>query len=203
LPAYADKIKRGRNAAKGVFMKRIVCILLLAAAGSLIAEEASAQTKIAVGLDTMPLLKGIIWSDADADDGLFALSPSVEILMASRFSVGGTVDLWFGTASDISVFYFALAGQGRWYPLSTNLDKLFIGVNLGFSLLSVDGEAPKAEDGGFFGLTTGLKVGWKIKFGPRFFVEPSMAYVYAKTGFGSGVPTPLGWQPGLIAGVSF
>ena len=183
-------------------MKRIVCIMLLAAAaGSLSAQEASAGGKLAVSLDAMPLFKGIIWSDSDADNSLFALSPSFEYLVVPRFSVGGTADLWFGTASDIDIFYFGLAAQGRWYPLSGGLDKLFVGANLGFNMFSVEGEKADAEHGGFSGLTMGLNLGWKIMFGSNFFVEPSMAYVYAKTG--SSVPTPLGWQPGLRIGGAF
>jgi hypothetical protein len=184
-------------------MKRIVCIIMLlaAAAGSVSAQESSAGGKLAVSLDAMPLFKGIIWSDNDADDGLFALSPSFEYLVAPHFSVGGTVDLWFGTASDIDIFYFGLAAQGRWYPLSGGLDKFFVGALLGFNMFSVDGEDPDAEHGGFAGLTIGLKAGWKIMFGSNVFVEPSMAYVYAKTG--GSVPTPLGWQPGLSVGAAF
>jgi hypothetical protein len=176
-------------------------LLAAAAAGSLSAQQKeSAQAKMAVSLDAMPLFKGFIWSDTDADNFLFALSPSFEYRAAPHFTIGGTVDLWFGTASDISVFYFGLAGQGRWYPLSTGLDKLFIGANLGFNLFSMDGKAAKAEDGGFFGLTIALKAGWKLRFGSNFFVEPSMAYVYSKVG---EIPTPLGWQPGLNIGVTF
>jgi hypothetical protein len=39
-------------------------------------------------------------------------------------------------------------------------------------------------------------------FGSRFFVEPAMAFVYAKTP-AQGAPTPLGWQPGLSVGAAF
>jgi hypothetical protein len=81
------------------------------------------------------------------------------------------------------------------------MEKLFIGANLGFNLLSMDGEEASADYGGFAGFTIGLKAGWKLKFTPKFFMEPSLAYVYAKTGV-FGVPTPLGWQPSLNIGIA-
>jgi hypothetical protein len=59
-----------------------------------------------------------------------------------------------------------------------------------------------ADKGGMAGLVTGLKAGWKLMFTPKFFAEPSMAYVYAKIP-SSGVPTPLGWQAGLSVGMAF
>jgi hypothetical protein len=165
-----------------------------------LAAGLSAQSKIGVSLDTMPLLKGIIWSDGDADNALFALSPAFEYLIAPHYSVGGTVDLWFGEASDFNIFYFGLAAQGRWYPLSTGLDKLFIGANLGFNVFSFDGEV-EAKDGGFAGLTAGLKAGYKLMF-KQFSVEPSMGYVYSKESSWN-VPTPRGWQAGLNLGMAF
>jgi hypothetical protein len=172
-------------------------MLLAIAAGSV-----SAQPKLAVGLDTMPLLKGIIWYDSDLDNSLFAFSPSFEFLVAPHFSIGGIVDIWPGTADDVDAFYFGLAVQGRWYPLSTGLDKLFVGTALGFNLLSVDGKDPDWENGGFAGPTVSLKIGWKLLFGSHFFVEPSMGYTYSKVSQHGG-PTPLGWQPGLIIGGAF
>ncbi|GHU47417.1 hypothetical protein FACS1894200_02760 [Spirochaetia bacterium] len=177
-------------------MKRIVCTVLLAAS---LAAGVSAQSKTAIGLDIMPLFKGFIWADTDANNSLFALSPSFEYLVAPSFTMGGAADLWFGKASDISVFYFGLNAQGRWYPLSEGLDKLFVGTTLGFNRLAVDGKT-EAQYGGFFGLTIGLKMGYRLIF-DSFFVEPSMAFVYSKTG--QSVPTPSGWQPGLSLGLTF
>jgi hypothetical protein len=174
---------------------------LAAVAVSFSVQEASAQQKLAVGLDAMPLFKGFVWSDSDTDNSLFALSPSFEYLIVPHFSVGVAAEIWPGEVSKVDGFYFGLAAQGRWYPLSSGLDKLFIGASLGFNMLSSDGKAPDREHNGFTGLTAGLKLGWKLMFGPHFFVEPSMGYVYAKTV--DSVPTPLGWQPGLIVGGAF
>ncbi|MDR2746387.1 MAG: hypothetical protein LBB77_02975 [Treponema sp.] len=183
-------------------MKKNLCVMLLAVGltAAIPAQEASGA-KIAVGLDVMPLLKGIIWSDNKADNSLFALSPSFEYRIAPHFSVGGSVDLWFGEASKINIFYFGLAGRGRWYPLAAGFDKLFVEAALGFNVFSLNGETD-ADKGGMAGMLTGLKAGWKLMFGPKFFVEPSMAYVYAKTNSVSA-PTPLGWQAGLNVGTTF
>jgi hypothetical protein len=174
--------------------------MLLAACLTAAVSAQEGGAKIAVGADAMPLFKGFMWSDNDLKNSLFALSPSFEYLIAPHFSVGAMMDLWFGEASDVSIFYFGLAAQGRWYPLSEGLDKLFVGTLLGFNVFSLDGETD-ADKGGMAGLVTGLKAGWKLMFG-SLFVEPSMAFVYAKT-----VDTlpliPLGWQAGITIGGAF
>jgi hypothetical protein len=183
--------------------KEFVFGLLLALAITAVPVALGAQEskRMAAGLDTMPLLKGIIWTDSDADDSLFALSPSFEYRVVPHFSVGGTVDLWFGEASKVDIFYFGLSVHGRWYPLSEGLDKLFLDAGLGFNSFAVDGETD-SQYGGFAGVTTGLKAGWKLMMGQMFFVEPSMAYVYSKSS-SQEAPTPLGWQAGLSIGMAF
>jgi hypothetical protein len=192
-------------------VKRIVLglLVLAAVAGFLGAQEeagdqaeqaAPGPAKIAVSLDAFPLVKGIIWSDDDADNSLFALAPGFEYLVHPHFTVGGGADLYFGKASDIDVFYFGLAIHGRWYPMSTGLDKLFIDAGLGFNVFSLDGETDP-EKGGFSGITISLKAGYKLMFTPNLFVEPAMSFVYAK--IPGSVPTPLGWQPGLSIGGAF
>jgi hypothetical protein len=185
--------------------KRIVVGLLVLAAvtGFLGAQEAPAgEPKMAVSLDASPLIKGIVWSDTDADNLMFALAPNFEYLLRPHFTVGGSLDMYFGKASDTDIFYFGLAAHGRWYPFSTGLDKLFLDAGLGFNVFAFDGKAD-ADKGGFAGLTMSLKAGYKLIFSPNFFVEPSMAFVYAKTASVTSVPTPLGWQPGLSIGGAF
>jgi outer membrane autotransporter protein len=102
--------------------------------------------------------------------------------------------------------YFGLAAAFRFYFLSENIEKLFLGVNLGFNSQSIDGKT-KAEEGGFFGLLIGLKAGYKLLIKDNFFFEPSLAYVYSKSNafssfFGASV-APLGWQTGLRIGFMF
>jgi hypothetical protein len=184
--------------------KRIVLGLLVLAAvtGVLSAQEASEPVTVSASLDVFPLAKGIIWSDNDADNAMFALAPSFEYLIHPHFTVGGALDMYFGEASNISIFYFGLTVHGRWYPLSPGLDKLFLDAGLGFNAFSPDGETD-SKKGSFAGFTMSLKAGYKLMFTPNFFVEPSMAFVYAKTPSVVSVPTPLGWQPGLSIGGAF
>ena len=176
-------------------MKKILCVILLAAG---LTAAISAQN-FAVGADSMTLLNGIVWSDGDQKNSLFALSPSFEYLLLPNFSVGAMMDLWFGKASDTDIFYFGLAAQGRWYPLSEGLDKLFVGTLLGFNVFSYNGET-NSKAGGMAGLVTGLKAGWKLMFG-SLFVEPSMAFVYTK--IATALLTVPGWQAGLTIGAVF
>ncbi|MDR1398448.1 MAG: hypothetical protein LBJ41_00800 [Treponema sp.] len=110
------------------------------------------------------------------------------------------MDLWFGQATKIDIFYFGLAVQVRWYPLSDELDKLFVGTLLDFNLLSYDGKT-KPGEGGMAGLVTSLKAGWKLMFS-SIFVEPSMLYIYTKTP-SVPIPTYNGWQTGLTIGGAF
>ena len=179
-------------------MKKMLCILVLAAG---LGTAVSAQN-FAIGVDAMPLFKGLIWTDNDNDNGLFALSPYFEYRVAPNISLGAAVDLWIGERAKIDVLYFALAGQARWYPLSSGVDKLFLGALVGFNMFSVDGEDADAEHGGMSGFAAALKAGWKILFGPSFFVEPSMSYGYAKSVSGS-FPGVIGWQAGLTIGGAF
>jgi hypothetical protein len=179
-------------------MKKLVILVLLT---TCLAAGLAAQ-RMAISVDAIPLVKGIIWSDNDLDQSLFALSPSFEFRIASNYTIGGTADLWFGEANKTDFFYFGLAAHGRWYPLGDGLEKLFVDAGLGFNSLSIDGEKADRDHGGYSGLTIGLKAGWKQLFGRNFFAEPSMAYTYAKAP-SYGEPTILGWQAGLSIGVVF
>jgi hypothetical protein len=46
-------------------------------------------------------------------------------------------------------------------------------------------------------------MGYKLMLTTDFFMEPSLALVYAKTPSTASVPTPNGWQAGLKTGVTF
>jgi hypothetical protein len=183
--------------------KKIVLVLLIVAvsAGVLGAQQTAQGRKIALGLDVAPLFKGLIWSDSNAKNSLFALAPHFEYLIRPGFTIGASGDLYFGKASNVDIFYFGAAFQGRWYPLSTGLDKLFLGASVGFNAFSLDGETD-SKKGGFMGITFSLKAGYKLMLTSKFFMEPSMAFVYAKTPSSVTVPTPQGWQPGLVIGMT-
>jgi hypothetical protein len=182
--------------------KRIALgLLVLAAVTGVVGAQASSSAKMAVSLDTFPLVKGLIWTDSDADNSLFALAPSFEYQLRPHLTVGAAADLYFGKNLDTSVLYFGIAAHGRWYTQSSGLDKFFIDAGLGFNMFSYDGEFD-SDDGGYSGFTMSLKAGYKLLFTPKFFVEPSMAFVYAKIPSLATVPTPVGWQPGLSIGIT-
>jgi hypothetical protein len=176
------------------------------------AEKANAVT-----IDLGPTFKGIIASDSDMDTAIFGIGVSYERLINSHFTFGLRMDLYTGTVGDPqledlkvdvpSIMYFGMNAQGRVYPLSENMDKLFIEAGLGFNTLSVTLDKDlkdyvSEDDYEFSGLTFEGKIGYKQFFGGRFFAEPSLGYVLAKSN-PQGTFTPLGWQLGLGVGVAF
>jgi len=192
-------------------MKKIFCVLLLlACTGMIFAQEkaaegeaASKEGKNTVTLDAIPLFKGIIASDSDADIFFFCTAVAYERLIAPHFSIGAELDLYPGKLFDVGYMYFGLAAAGRYYPMSEQMEKFFLGASLGFNMQMIDGKTD-SEYGGFFGLTIGLKAGYKIMMGKIFSLEPSMSYTYSKSGeFWGTIPINLGWQGGLRIGVSF
>jgi hypothetical protein len=172
----------------------------------------------AIALDVFPLLKGIIASNNSGDDKytLFCLAVGYERLIASHFSIGVNLDLYFGkeeskhkdskgdnVTEEMSGTYFSLAAEGRYYPLSESFDKLFIGATLGFNTLSIEGHTDP-EWGGFTGLITSLKTGYKVVTPKNIYIEPSMSYVLSKMSLYSLMgASPLGWQGGLRVGYIF
>ena len=159
----------------------------------------------AITLDLMPLVKGMLMSNQDADVWYFPISLSYERHIASHMSIGGNLDVYFGKfgeeadGDDIPYMYFGVTAAWRYYPMSEQFEKIFIGALLGFNVQSIDGKT-KEEEGGFAGPLIGVNFGYKAFLGKTFFLEPSMAYVYAKNN-GMG-PTPLGWQGSLRIGIA-
>jgi len=190
-------------------MKKFFCVLLLACLvlGAAFAQakpvEESNEIENALALDIFQLFKGFIASDKDNEFLVFIISTSYERLVAPHFSIGGDIDLYLIKFDKIDGSYFSLALEGRYYPTS-NFDKLFIGATIGFNVLTIDGSS-KADKGGFAGLTTSLKTGYKLVLNKSVYLEPSIAYVLSKSGGGGffGVPTPLGWNGGLRLGFLF
>jgi hypothetical protein len=197
-------------------LKKIVCILLLVSVGigAVFAQEQPAATtaaetskKNSLTLDLFPLVKGIIASDSDSKISYTNLFVGFERLAAPHFSIGIDFDLMLGKWDSIEVNYIGVSAEGRYYPMSENFEKLFLSWTLGFNTLSIDGKS-KPEEGGFSGVTTSLKLGYKVLSAKNFVIEPSMSYVLSKYSalaayYGMAVPTPLGWQGGLRMGFAF
>lgn len=190
---------------KQVFICGLAVVLLLASAGMAFSQETSSgERKNAVTLNLMPLFKGFLAADSDSDTSFFCIAASYERLVAPHYSIGGQIDLYPGKLFDVDYMYFGIAAAARFYPMSENMEKFFLGANLGFNVQSIDGSS-KAEDGGFAGLLVGLEAGYRLLLG-GLIIEPSMAYVYSKTSelaFMGASVTPLGWQAGLRIGFAF
>jgi hypothetical protein len=167
------------------------------------AEQAPKEKKSSLTVDLFPLVKGIIASDDESKVTYFSIFAGFEQLVAPHFTIGADLDLIFGKWDTISGIYLGVSAEGRYYPMSENFEKLFLGATLGFNSLSIDGKS-KPQDGGFTGLVTSLKLGYKIISAKDFIIEPSMSYVLSKysmlSAFGISIPTPLGWQGGLRIG---
>jgi len=175
--------------------------------------EDSKVIENALGLDIFQLCKGFIASDKDSEFLVFIISTSYERLVAPHFSIGGDIDLYLLKFDKIDGSYFSLALEGRYYPMS-NFENFFVGTTIGFNVLTIDGST---DNGGFKGLTTSLKSGYKIVLNKSVYLEPSLAYVLSKSstspslgGLASllgisfpSVPTPLGWNGGLRFGFVF
>jgi len=188
-------------------MKKILCVLVLiclvfgaAFAQQKPAANASNNMKNSVGLDLFQMFKGFVASDNDDKYICFIVSASYERLIASNFSVGADADMYFLSFDSTPGLYFSLAAEGRYYP-AADFDKFFLGTTVGFNLLSIDGSS-RPKDGGFFGLITSLKVGYKLVISNNIYLEPSLAYVLSKSA-SSAIPTPRGWNGGLRFGLMF
>jgi len=204
-------------------MKKIVCILVLICVimGAAFAQQkpatpapapapapaaapaASSAKANAVGLDVFQLVKGVIATDKDStpEVSVFIIVAGYERLVSPHFTLGAALDMYFITRGSgntkVESKYFNAAAEGRYYPSSENFEKFFVGTTLGYSQLSIDG----STKAGFTGLSTSLKMGYKVITAKGFFMEPSLAYVLQKGTGGYGIP--LGWNGGLRLGWVF
>ena len=171
-------------------------LFLLAMLGMVLGSGPLFAQANAVTIDVAPLFKGLIATDSDTDTGIFGIGASYERLLLPHFALGLRMDLYAGKVNDQSGVYFGLDAQGRVYPLSDTMEKLFIEAWLGFNTLSVE----NSDDEEFTSLTFQGKLGYLHFFNRAIFIEPGIGYVLAKSS--SAVPvTPLGWQ--LACGVGF
>ncbi|MDR2519256.1 MAG: hypothetical protein LBD13_07615 [Spirochaetaceae bacterium] len=185
----------GKTGAAGKTGKKIFAFLAAA-----LAVAASAQAQAggpnAISGDAVPLIKGLIYIDGDSETGFFALSAVYERLIFPHYTVGGRLDLAFGSSGGRGASYFGLSAHGRWYPLSETLEKLYFDVGFGFNAAGVN------DAGDLASLTLSLHAGYKHFFTNMIFVEPSVGYGYSKVH--NYVPfSPMGWQAGLGVGASF
>jgi len=183
---------------------------------------ASSGNKSAMSLDVNYLLRGFIDSDNDADTLFIGLAPAYEYLIASHVSMGGEVNLVFGTLADQDILYLGAGFNLRLYAAADGLAGWFIGATVGFNLMAVEDEDGDLkcdpDDGyGFLSLYTTVRLGYKYFLAGTFFIEPSVAYTHNKGGldlsdlfgggsFGLGPFSILGfpgWSAGIRLGFSF
>ena len=167
-----------------------------------VAPTSSANKKNSIAFDEFVLFKGFTASGEELT--VTSMSIAYERFMAPHFSLGSNFDMYIGAikGAPFMLWYFGFLSEGRYY-VDADFDKFFIGTTLGLNLLSADGVSEKK--GGFIGLTSSLKWGYKVVIFESSYVEPSMSWVVSKHGshVGAAMPTPLGWQGGLRLGYSF
>ena len=163
--------------------------------------NAASDRKNYIALDEFTLIKGLVATNDNITVSSFSFA--YERLMAPHFSLGSDLDLYIAGIKGASymLLYFSLASEGRYYT-DSDFEKFFIGTTFGFNLLSAEGIS--AKKGGFIGLTTSLKMGYKVVYFESFCVEPSMSWVLSKMASCQNCQiSPLGWQGGLRLGYSF
>jgi len=186
--------------------KTLVCGALAVILTLACANTAFAQKKNAVGLDLIPLFRGMLATNGDEERLFVPFALSYERVIAAHYSIGVDVDVTPGKVADEDggYLYFGLGLAARYYPQSNGLDKFFMGATIGYNMQSIDGKT-KVEEGGFSGLFITMRTGYKVVTKSGFFLEPSISYTYSKTNdmtFGM-TPQAMFWQPGLRLGFSF
>jgi len=184
-------------------MKRIVCVAVLACVvmGGVFAQSRPAAAsaakvrKNAIGMDLFPLFTGIVASEGSDFNGWGTLigldfAFSYERLLVPHFSIGADMDITVALAipksgDTVSGFLLGLGGELRYYPVSEDLKGLFVGGTLGLELFFNDGKLG-VKDGGYFSMTTSVKLGYKAMTRIGLFFEPSIAYVVSESGGGLG-----------------
>jgi hypothetical protein len=182
--------------------RKIVLVLVLAAAVAGGAFAQSEDIKMSLSLDLAPMLTGFVAGEdtETSEKSFFALSPVFEYAIGN-YSIGIRADFVFGSFrvdnKKQNITHIGMAAIGRWYPLA-KLQKLYLGTELGFDTCSWE----DADDPLYTGLTFALRAGWKHLMG-KLFLEPSLGYVVSKSA-GAYMPlTPVGWQIGLNFGLAF
>jgi hypothetical protein len=163
------------------------------------------QSPNAISVDIMPLAKGLIASNSSdtTDTSVFGITAQYERGLADHYGIGVRMEIYSQTISvsstESKATYFGLDAFGRVYPFTTDFQKFFIGVSLGFNTLSAS-KNPARE---FSGLTFALKAGWKQFLLNKIFLEPSIAIVQTKPNALQAAPQPGELETGFLIGMSF
>jgi len=180
-----------------ILVKKICGFVVLAAffcAGSGLGADEEKTRIGAFSLDPVPLFRGFIATDPGF---VFGLAEQFELACNQNFGLLERADLY--VVPDKST-YFGLGFHGRYYPLSSGLEKLFLDAGIGF--YSEGGHpASTASESAWFGFIFSMKVGWKLFLVKGLFLEPALGYLYSRPGLTLG--TENGWQLALPLGWAF
>ncbi|MDR3343433.1 MAG: hypothetical protein LBT14_11735 [Treponema sp.] len=173
-------------------MKKLLCMTALVFS-LLIPGFAQTKHRFAATLDPVPLIVGPLF-------GGFGIAGSFEWVPNALFSA--RIDTYYlgvlfenktfyyeedsydhqdgYVVNEITGSYFKVFGEGRYYPLKTAPQGLFLDLGFGFMILAVDNSYPQEEDTAFQTFFGGLGLGYKIIFNRKsrvaFFLEPSIKY---------------------------
>ena len=168
-------------------MKKILVLAVMILCASVV----FAQGTNFASLDLFPLFQGI--NDTDGDDGslFIVLTPSYERLFGDNFSIGAELDLAFGNlgkdddgTNEESLPFFGLGviAKMRYYPFSSDGEKLFFGAGVGISIFSlttkktVIATRKTTDENNFsFNLNAKAEIGYKIVTNFGIFFEPSLS----------------------------
>ena len=185
-------------------MKRIIFLLffIFVVIFSAFSQEKEKQLNNAPFINFGPLLTGIM------NDG-FGITLGYEVAPLKQFSVVNSATfLQYQVDADNQNTDILTVGYnlvGRLYPLSSAVDKLFIGC--GFNYTFIHGEINEKKNGNMWSPV--IELGWKFIFPHNFFAELSLGY---KPKFSADVdvskyyinkPEPKGVEYGLSLGWAF
>jgi hypothetical protein len=162
--------------------------------------KAAKTNKNVAAVDVVPLFKGFAAWNSDDGTKPFGIAFSYERYLGSSFSAVGRFGFYAGKVQKNNMLFWEIDAHGRYYPLGSTFNKLFIDAGLGFNDLTCNNMSVDE----FRGLKFSLALGWKFVFVKRFVCEPRISYVIAKSSSDTAFSfTPVGWQIGFNTGVAF
>ena len=183
---------------KTIFLSAFTFVIILSA----FSQEKEKRLDNAPFINFGPLLTGII------NDG-FGITLGYEVAPLKQLSVVNSATfLQYQVDADnknTDILTVGYSLTGRLYPLSSSVNKLFIG--LGFNYTFIHGEINEKKNGNIWSPV--IEAGWKFIFSRNFFAELSLGY---KPKFSADVdiskyslrnPKPKGVEYGLSLGWAF
>jgi hypothetical protein len=167
-------------------------------------QENTKHLKNAPFIDFAPLLVGAL------NDG-FGITLGYEIAPLKQLSIVNSVTFLQYSADiddqDINIKTLGYRLRGRFYPLSSAVDKLFIGLGFNYTYVYGYGEIDNKKDGNIWDFA--LDIGWKFIFFQGPFLELSCGYkpkISSDLDVGKmspDIPKPIWLEYGIALGWAF